>query len=36
MSDDPLQWASYTYPALTAFGEVIMVWRLIGSRTHRF
>ena len=29
MNDDPLQWASYTYPALTAFGEVIMVWRLL-------
>jgi len=29
MSDDPLQWASYTYPALTAFGEVIMAWRLL-------
>lgn len=29
MSNDPLQWASYTYPALTAFGEVIMVWRLL-------
>jgi hypothetical protein len=26
---DPLQWASYTYPALTAFGEVIMCWRLL-------
>jgi len=24
-----LQWASYTYPALTAFGEVIMCWRLL-------
>ena len=29
MSDDPLQWASYTYPALIAFGEVIMAWRLL-------
>jgi alkylation response protein AidB-like acyl-CoA dehydrogenase len=29
ISDDPLQWASYTYPALTAFGEVIMAWRLL-------
>ena len=29
MGDDPLQWASYTYPALTAFGEVIMAWRLL-------
>ncbi len=29
MSNDPLHWASYTYPALTAFGEVIMAWRLL-------
>lgn len=29
MSSDPLQWASYTYPALTAFGEVTMAWRLL-------
>jgi hypothetical protein len=29
MGVDPLQWASYTYPALTAFGEVIMTWRLL-------
>ena len=29
MKDDPLQWASYTYPALIAFGEVIMAWRLL-------
>ena len=29
MSDDPLQWASYTYPALMAFGEVIMAWLLL-------
>jgi hypothetical protein len=27
--EDPLQWASYTYPALTAFGDVIMAWRLL-------
>ena len=26
---DPLQWASYTYSALIAFGEVIMCWRLL-------
>lgn len=26
---DRLQWASYTYPALKAFGEVTMVWRLL-------
>lgn len=29
MKTDPLQWASYTYPALLAFGEVTMVWRLL-------
>lgn len=29
MRTDPLQWASYTYPALMAFGEVTMAWRLI-------
>jgi hypothetical protein len=29
MNSDPLQWASHTYPALTAFGEVTMVWRLL-------
>jgi len=26
---DPLQWGSYTYPALLCFGDVIMVWRLM-------
>jgi len=26
---DPKQWASYTYPALTCFGEVCMAWRLL-------
>ncbi|MBU2488086.1 MAG: acyl-CoA dehydrogenase [Proteobacteria bacterium] len=26
---DPLQWASYTYPALLAFSEVAMAWRLL-------
>jgi len=26
---DPLQWASYTYPALLCFGDVVMVWRLL-------
>jgi len=26
---DPLQWASYSYPALLAFGEVTMAWRLL-------
>jgi Acetyl-CoA dehydrogenase C-terminal like len=26
---DPLQWASYTYPALLCFGDAIMVWRLM-------
>ena len=29
MRSDPLQWASYTYPALLAFGEVTMAWRLL-------
>lgn len=26
---DPLQWASYTYPAMLAFSETIMIWRLL-------
>lgn len=26
---DPLQWASYTYPAMLAFSETIMAWRLL-------
>jgi len=26
---DRLQWASYTYPALLCFGELVMVWRLL-------
>ena len=26
---DPLQWASYTYPALLCFGDVSMSWRLL-------
>jgi alkylation response protein AidB-like acyl-CoA dehydrogenase len=26
---DPLQWASNTYPALMAFGEITMIWRLL-------
>jgi hypothetical protein len=29
MASDPLQWASSTYPALTAFSEVTMAWRLL-------
>ena len=29
MQSDPLQWASNTYPALTAFGEITMIWRLL-------
>ena len=29
MKSDPLQWASNTYPALMAFGEVTMTWRLL-------
>jgi hypothetical protein len=26
---DPLQWASYTYPALLCFGDIAMAWRLL-------
>ena len=26
---DPLQWASYTYPALLCFGDITMSWRLL-------
>ncbi len=26
---DPLQWASYTYPALLCFGDVTVAWRLL-------
>jgi hypothetical protein len=26
---DPLQWASYTYPALLCFGDITMSWRLM-------
>ena len=29
MNADPLQWASNSYPALMAFGEVTMAWRLL-------
>lgn len=29
MQQDPLDWASKTYPSLKAFGELIMVWRLL-------
>ena len=29
MQSDPLQWASNTYPALMAFGEITMSWRLL-------
>ncbi len=29
MTSDPLQWASNTYPALLAFSEITMVWRLL-------
>ena len=28
-ASDPLMWASSTYPALMAFGEVTMAWRLL-------
>ncbi len=27
--NDPLQWASYTYPSLTAFADITMVWVLL-------
>ena len=26
---DPVQWASYTYPALLCFGDVTLAWRLL-------
>ncbi len=26
---DPLQWASYTFPALTAFADILMAWVLL-------
>jgi hypothetical protein len=29
MSNDPLQWASNTYPALICFGDVTVTWRLL-------
>ena len=29
MQSDPLQWASNTYPALIALGEITMIWRLL-------
>ena len=29
MKSDPLQWASYTYPALLCFGDITMTWRLL-------
>ena len=29
MKSDPLQWASYTYPALLCFGDITMAWRLL-------
>jgi len=29
LQSDPLQWASNTYPALVAFGEITMIWRLL-------
>ncbi len=28
-ASDPLQWASYTYPALLCFGDVTVAWRLL-------
>jgi 3-(methylthio)propanoyl-CoA dehydrogenase len=29
MNSDPLQWASYTFPALMCFGDVTVAWRLL-------
>jgi hypothetical protein len=29
MDSDPLQWASYTFPALMCFGDVTTAWRLL-------
>jgi hypothetical protein len=29
MTSDPLQWASYTFPALLCFGDVTVAWRLL-------
>jgi hypothetical protein len=29
MKSDPLQWASYTFPALMCFGNVTVAWRLL-------
>ncbi|MCU0595288.1 MAG: acyl-CoA dehydrogenase [Desulfobacterota bacterium] len=29
MKSDPLQWASYTFPALMCFGDVTVAWRLL-------
>ncbi|MBN1103370.1 MAG: acyl-CoA dehydrogenase [Deltaproteobacteria bacterium] len=29
MNSDPLQWASYTFPALLCFGDVTVAWRLL-------
>lgn len=26
---DPLQWSSYTYPALLCYGDLVMAWRLL-------
>jgi alkylation response protein AidB-like acyl-CoA dehydrogenase len=36
MAADPLQWASYTYPALLAFGEIAMAWRLLDMAVIAF
>jgi len=27
--NDPLQWASYTFPALLCFGDTTVAWRLL-------
>ncbi len=31
--EDPLHWASYTYPALTAFADIAMIWSLLTMAT---
>jgi alkylation response protein AidB-like acyl-CoA dehydrogenase len=36
MKTDPIQWASYTYPALLCFGEVTMAWRLLDMAVIAF
>ena len=33
MKSDPLQWASYTFPALMCLGDVTVAWRLLDMAT---